>query len=125
MSVKSGVVVWVLFGLILSGGVTAARAQQEAQQPAAEGEQEEPEYSFGTVKKVEADQIVISEFDYDTGEEKEITYWLDPSVELNGVDSLQQVAVGDEVDVDFVVKEGRNVAQALSVAKPTELEVEG
>src|SRR3989338_9871177 len=105
MSVKSGVVAWLLFGLILSGGVTAARAQQEAQQPAAEGEQEEPEYSFGTVKKVETDQIVISEFDYDTGEEKEITYWLDPGVELNGGNSLQEIAVGGEVDVGFIVKE--------------------
>lgn len=93
--------------------------------PAAPVAVEEPEYAFGTVKSVAQDQIVVTEFDYDTGEEKEVAYSIDPQAEISGVSSLQEVAAGDEVDVDYLVKDGKNVAVALSFAKPVEVEEEG
>lgn len=93
--------------------------------PAAPVAVEEPEYAFGTVKSVAKDQIVVTEFDYDTGEEKEVAYSIDPKAEISGVSALQDVAAGDEVDVDYLVKDGKNVAVALSFAKPVEVEEEG
>ncbi len=116
---KASRVGWLVCGLILSGTATAVVAQQEG---TVHIEAKEPEYSFGTVKKVAPDQIVISEFDYDTGEERDVTYWVDPKVQLNGVNSLPEIAAGDEVDVDFMVKDGKNTAVVLSVAKPVEAE---
>ena len=93
--------------------------------PAAPEAGEEPEYAFGTVKSVSKDQVVVTEFDYDTGEEKEVAYSIDPKAEISGVNSLQEVASGDEVDVDYLVKDGKNVAVALSFAKPVEVGEEG
>lgn len=102
-------------------GVLSARALAEettAAPPAVE--EEEPEYAFGTAKSVEGDTLVINEFDYDTGEEKEATYWVDSKTEYDNVASLKEVVAGDEVDIDYLVKDGKKVAVAISVAKPVE-----
>ncbi|MDO8729752.1 MAG: hypothetical protein Q7J69_00990 [Candidatus Omnitrophota bacterium] len=102
-------------------GVLSMRALAEetpAVPPAVEVE--EPEYAFGTAKSVEGDTLVINEFDYDTGEEKEATYWVDSKTEYDNVASLKEVAAGDEVDIDYLVKDGKKVAVAISVAKPVE-----
>jgi hypothetical protein len=116
-------------------GTTWAQAEHGGQEhagqatapaaPAAPEAEEEPEYAFGTVKSVSKDQLVVTEFDYDTGEEKEVAYSIDPKAEISGVNSLQEVASGDEVDVDYLVKDGKNVAVALSFAKPVEAGEEG
>ena len=65
----------------------------EAGQPA--GQEEEPEYAFGTAKSVDGDKLVINEFDYDTGEEKEASYWVDSKTEYDNVASLKEVVAGD------------------------------
>ena len=83
-------------------------------------EEEEPEYAFGTVKSVEGDKLVINEFDYDTGEEKEAIYWVDSKTEYDNVASLKEVAAGDEVDIDYLMKDDKKMAVAVSVAKPVE-----
>ena len=99
-------------GLLATAGASVvARAEEVA---------EEPEYTFGTVKSVTGDQLVINEYDYDTGEEKEATYAIDPAVELHNVAKVTEIAVGDEVDVDYLVKGDKKVAVVLSVAKPIE-----
>ena len=87
--------------------------------PAA-GQEREPEYAFGTAKSVEGDKLVINEFDYDTGEEKEAAYETDAKTEYDNVASLKEVVVGDEVDIDYLVKDGKKMAVAISVAKPVE-----
>lgn len=116
---------WCMLALALllsaSVGITGSGVAAEETSQA----EVEPEYSFGTVKQVGQDQIVLSEFDYDTGEEKEVNYSIDPKVQINGVASLSEVAAGDEVDVDYVIKDGKNVAVVLSIAKPLEAEQQG
>jgi len=105
----------------LAEETTAARtvpAAPEAAPPAVKGE--EPEYAFGTAKSVEGDKLVINEFDYDTGEEKEATYWADSKTEYDNVASLKEVAAGDEVDIDYLVKDDKKMAVTISVAKPVE-----
>jgi hypothetical protein len=85
---------------------------------------EELEYTFGTVKSVGTDQIVILEFDYDSGEEKEMTYALDPKVELDNVASLKDLVQGDEVDIDYKVEGDKKVAKVIAVARPLPAEGE-
>ena len=79
----------------------------------------EVEYAFGTVKKADAGSLVVNEFDYDTGEEKEVAYQLDPKVEISGAPSAAGIAPGDEVDVDYLVRQDQRVAVSLVVAKPS------
>ena len=96
---------------------TVVPAAQPAGQPPVGPE---PEYAFGTVKSVAGDQLTINEFDYDTGKENEATYWLDAKTEYDNVASAKEITAGDEVDIDYLVKDGKKVAVAVSVAKPVE-----
>ena len=119
---KAAVVGGLVCGLILSGSATKLFAQEGAvkQEGSVKVEADEPEYAFGTVKKVTGEMIVVSEFDYDTEAEKDVDYWLDSKTQVNGAPSVKEIATGDEVDVDYVVKDGKKKAVALSVAKPVE-----
>ena len=92
--------------------------------PAGQPAEAEPDYAFGTVKNVSGDQLVINEFDYDSGEEKEVTYTVDSKTAYDNVASLKEVAVGDEVDIDYHEKDGKKVAVTVAVAKPLEGETE-
>lgn len=108
-------------GMISLQALAEEGAVGKAVAPAAPAvEEEEPEYAFGTAKSVEGDQLVINEFDYDTGEEKEAAYWVDSKTEYDNVASLKEIASGDEVDIDYLVKDDKRMAVAISVAKPVE-----
>lgn len=121
MTIKATVSLSLAFLLIGASGFKALAEEAVPPAPPApvDVEQgEDLEYTFGTVKSAGSDQIVISEFDYDTGEEKEATYAVDPQVELNNAKSLQEIAQGDEVDIDYRVEGDKKIAQVISVAKP-------
>ena len=123
---KSNKWVLALFVFMLTGstGVPARAAEGAAGQvtaPAPEQAGEpEPDYAFGTAKSVNGNELVINEFDYDTGEEKEVSYGLDAGTKYDNVASATEIAVGDEVDIDYLVKDGKKTAVAVSVAKPLE-----
>lgn len=85
---------------------------------AAVDEGPEPEYAFGTVKQISGQELTLTEFDYDTNKEKEVSYTIDATAELNNVQSASEIVVGDEVDVDYFVRDGKNVAVVVAVAKP-------
>lgn len=121
----------LVFGLIGMVSMQALAAESTSSQEVAVGPaapavvsapaaEEEPDYAFGTAKSVSGDTLVINEFDYDTGEEKEATYWADANTEYDNVASLKEIAAGDEVDIDYLVKDGKKMAVAISVAKPLE-----
>ena len=116
--------------LLLTGAATLqgwAEEQVNPPVPAAPANQadKELEYTFGTVKSVSPSQIVITEFDYDTGEEKEMAYDIDPKVELNNAKSIQEITQGDEVDIDYKMDGEKKIAQVISVAKPLPAEGSG
>ena len=130
---------WIIVGLVLGlMGSAAGRALAEedksdpGMQPAASSGAQpavpdagkpgepEPEYAFGTVKSVGGDQLTINEFDYDTGKENEATYGLDSKTEYENVASPKEITAGNEVDIDYLVKDGKKVAVTVSVAKPVE-----
>ena len=80
-------------------------------------EEEEMEYSWGTVSKVSSNQIVVPQYDYESGEEVDVTYTVDPNVELENVDSLKSIAVGDNVDINYVIKGDKRIAKVITVEK--------
>lgn len=101
---------------------------EEAKQPAAQEVKpieeaapatDETEFSYGTVKSVGAGQLVISEYDYDSDKDVDVTYSVPAGTKFENVASLQEVKVGDAVDIDFLVKNGQKVASAITVEKAT------
>ena len=99
-----------------------APAPASAQAPAAESSdatlEDETEFSFGTVKTVTENQLIVSEYDYESNADVDVTYEVSPQTEYENATSLKDIAVGDSVDVDFLVKDGKKTAVAVTVEKP-------
>jgi hypothetical protein len=79
---------------------------------------EETDYSFGTVKSVTGDQLVVTEYDYEADKDVDITYTVDPAAKLENVDAVANIKAGDSIEIDFISKDGKKIAKALSVEKP-------
>ncbi len=90
--------------------------------PAAAVGEEETDYSFGTVKSVTGDQLVVSEYDYESDKDVDVAYTTDPAVKLENVDAVANIKAGDSVEIDFVTKDNKKIAKTVSVEKPTEEE---
>ncbi len=89
-------------------------------------ETENTEYAYGTVMSIDlaAGIIVIKEQDYDSGTETRVTYYLIPDTAFENVNSLNEIAADNDVDISYIVKEdGKKVIKFISVYKP-ELEDE-
>ena len=107
-------------------------AAEEAKQPAAQEQvapavpeaapagqaADETEFSYGTVKSIAADQIVVSEYDYDTDKDVDVTYSVPAGTTFENVASLQEIKAGDAVDIDYTLKDGKKVASSVTVEKP-------
>ena len=93
--------------------------QTEATTPPAAQEADETEFSYGTVKSVSGDQLVVSEYDYDQDKDVDVTYTVPAEAKLENVKALSEIAAGDTVDIDFLAKDGQKVATLITVEKPT------
>jgi hypothetical protein len=76
---------------------------------------EETGYAYGTVSSVNADKLVICEYDYNKDEEVEVEYRIDPQVELKNLTSLDELVAGRNVEVDFIIAENQRLAKAISL----------
>ena len=96
-------------------------ATQEVSPPAQEAAPaaDETEFSYGTVKTVGADQLVVSEYDYDSDKDVDVTYSVPAGTKFENVTSAQEIKVGDAVDIDFLVKNGQKTASSITVEKAT------
>lgn len=80
--------------------------------------EEETEFSFGTVKSITGDQLVVSEYDYESNADVDVTYQVPAETEFENVASLKEIVVGDSVDIDFLVEGDKKKAVAITVEKP-------
>lgn len=102
----------IMAATLVLGLLLCATGVLLAQEGASE---EDGEFSWGTVNSISSNQIVLSEYNYDSEEELAITYTVDPDVKLYNVGSFQDIAVGDDIWVDYVIREGQRVAKAIEV----------
>ena len=121
---KQSLVVGILIFAISLGFISHMALAQEPAAPAApaaatEEAADETEFSYGTVKSVTGSQLVVSEYDYDADKDIDVTYSVPPEAKLENVASVQEIAAGDIVDIDFVAKDGQKVASLITVEKPT------
>lgn len=114
MKVYLKVAIVLALGLLIGSFPGGALAQEE----------EVTEYSWGTVSSVSPGQIVVTEYDYASDEEVDVTYSVAPDVELKNVDSIENIAVGTSVDIDYVIKDEKRVAKTIAVEEPSYEEYE-
>jgi len=80
-------------------------------------ETEEIEWVWGDVVTLDENQITVRYLDYETDEEKEITVVCDPETEFENISSISEIKVEDSVSIDYVVREGKNIAKFISVER--------
>lgn len=88
---------------------------------AEEGQEEQISYSWGKVSTISSNQITVKEYDYDAAE-TETTYTVDPNAELKNIDSLTSIAVGDNVEIDYVIMGEEKIAKVIAVEKLSQAE---
>ena len=119
-------VFWFGLGMLLLSAFIVPGTVQAAEEPAAEDTVVtdetgvEWEYSYGTVVSVSADKIVVKEYDYDKDVEVEVTYTIEADLELQNVASIEQIKVGDDIDLYFDSKDDKKIARIISVESPEE-----
>lgn len=84
------------------------------------------DYGYGTVVSVDAsgNRIVVNEYDWESDTETNVTYSLDPDVEIENVDSISEIQPGSEVDIDYKMEGSKRIAKIISVYEQELLEIE-
>jgi hypothetical protein len=80
-------------------------------------QEEELQYSWGRVSSLSSNQIMVKEYDYESDEEVDVTYAIDRGVKIENVNSLEEIAIGDSVGIDFLVRNNERVAKVIIVEK--------
>ena len=96
------VVIWLC---VMAGPTSVALAQEN---------DVSLDYSYGTVASVTADALVLKEYDFEADAEVEVTYIINKDIELNNIDSLEQIQPGDSIDVLFAEENGQKVAKMVT-----------
>ena len=79
--------------------------------------EEEEEYSYGTVTSISGDQLVVSEYDFETDKDVDVTYTVDAKAEFENISKLADVKAGDSIEIDYVVRDSKKVATFVAVDK--------
>lgn len=107
-------------------GIGSISLAQEAQDAASipQSTTVENEYSYGTVVSVNKDtsELTISEYDWVNDKEANVTFIVDPKVEVENAASWKDITAGSEVDIEYVAEaNGKKIAKYISVYTPEEM----
>ena len=100
---KLMMVVLVALGLAFAVHVPVSVAQ----------ENNEDKFSFGKVASVTAQQITVKEYDFAKDADVEMTYDVTAETELGNVNAVTDLAVNDDIVIDYMEKDGKRVITTL------------
>ena len=83
------------------------------------------EFTYGTVTGIDGNQINLTEYDYEKDEDVAASYFVNDKTEYKGVNGLQDIVVGDVIDVIYSEIDGKRLSAHISIEKPdTDLEMD-
>lgn len=95
--------------------VEAPDVAADATTAPAPAEAAEGQFSYGTVVTASTTSMKISEYDFETDTSEEINYDVAADVKLENVNSIDDIKQGDEVEIEFVMKNGKRTAVSIYV----------
>jgi len=110
--------------MLASAGLALSEDQIESASPVAAAPQEKIEpatqWVWGEVTNVDAQAktLTLKYLDYETDQEKELALAVDETTSYENIKSLEDIQPKDNLSVDYILKEGKNVAQGISLEKP-------
>ncbi len=91
-----------------------------------EEKSESMKYAYGRVAAIDktANKITTKERDWDSDREVNVTYLIHPEIELENIASWEEIPVGSEVDIAYLVDEkGQRIASFIKLYEETEEEM--
>ena len=73
--------------------------------------------AIGSVTAVSANQLVVNEYNLDTGEYNDRVYLFDSKTDLKNVKTINDISPNDNVEISYIEKAGKNIAQKIVVEK--------
>lgn len=73
----------------------------------------EDKFSFGKVVSVTDQQITVKEYDFAKDADVEATYDLTPETEFGNINAAKDLAVGDDIVLDYAEKDGKRIVTTL------------
>lgn len=115
----------VFLALILAGAALALAEDQaaEPQAPVAAApladNNANTQWVWGEVTGVDAigKNITLKYLDYETDQEKQISLEVDDSTVYDNVKSLEGIQLKDNLSVDYISKDGKNLAKSISLER--------
>lgn len=77
--------------------------------------EDEMEYAWGVVKEASNDSIVVTEYDYDTDVDIDVAYSVSSDTKASNIETLEDISVGDTVEIEYFVVGGKKEIKAISV----------
>ncbi len=99
-------------------------AQPASVQPAAPSQDGEAiSWVWGEVKSADSTtaELTVTYMDYQTDEEKELVLGVSPETKFEGVSGLGEIKAGDTASIDYLTKDGKNIAKNISIEKIGEM----
>jgi hypothetical protein len=98
----------ILLGMLLN--VNMVKAQDEG----AAGIEEDLEYTYGSVVSSTPTEIVVSEYNYETDEEVQVTYTITPETKFSNIPGAADLAKDDNVDIYYKVADDKKIASMVT-----------
>ncbi|MCX5681956.1 MAG: hypothetical protein NT079_06805 [Candidatus Omnitrophica bacterium] len=92
------------FSLCFIAGISFA---QEAADTATEAEMY---FASGSVVEATAAQIIISEYDFDAGQETKVSYEINAQTQLEGATGISEIKAGDDVEIEYQTVGDKKIA---------------
>jgi hypothetical protein len=80
---------------------------------AAQENNNEDKFSFGKVLSVNAQEVMVKEYDFAKDADVEVPYSITAETELGNVNAVADLAVNDDIVIDYVEKDGKRIVTTL------------
>lgn len=90
-------------------------------------QEEDVEYGYGTVVEIKKDsnEIVVSEYDWESEEEVDVTYSIHEDLKIENIDSWKEIPNETYIDIEYVIDaDGKRIAKYINAHKTEEIETE-
>ncbi|MCA9398387.1 MAG: hypothetical protein KC618_01475 [Candidatus Omnitrophica bacterium] len=75
---------------------------------------DDADFTFGKVEEISQDHVTISEFDPEQDMDVNVVYDLARDVILDNIQSLDEILVGDLIDIEYEESNGKKIAKVIA-----------
>jgi len=75
-------------------------------------------FASGSVVEATATEVIISEYDFDAGQETQVAYQINAQTQLEGVASAADIKAGDDIEIEYQLSGDQKIATRIEKYAP-------